>query len=277
MTSTDDKIVKFKSLDALMSMIDFHKRMIGVCFMKETPGQVRDTEAFEAWNRDVGDDIVGATGTSNGIFATSLRPILSVLSKEFMSHAQFKHCEVAFHMSAEGQQRFGHNRMLAISVEMMTGVSIKPRRFHEQYVWKFLQCTEEEMKCIAYHAFMTQGAPFGAEKMNRTVTNPGPEKRDSWFCVFHAMSCLQMLPVADFHLTRCNVLTIDELYLLLDQCKYRQARSADAIAPHQLEQMYGENNVRSVWTQLQETKKGTDKKKKTVVARTQPTPTKKEK
>jgi len=62
--------------------------------------------------------------------------------------------------------------------------------------------------------------------------------------VFHIMSCLKFLPVPVFHMTRCNVLTIDELYLLIEQADYKPLKVTGMLAPHVLEQMYGLESVK---------------------------------
>lgn len=252
--SSDTSPVHY-TYEQLENWVSLTSGMVGVAFMRENPEQAARVRAGvtgrEHLNDNVAADItrsVPGAGVAGSLIAMAA-PFLSRATREFTSLATFQHCEIAFRLNVNGERHFGRSCLLAIAVEQRDGVTIKPRDFHSEYEWRWLRCSVEQMQAMLWTAYKTQGDRFSLSKMNRTVTNPGPERRDSWFCVFHAMACLQLLDAPQFHMTRCNALTIDELFFLVDACNCAPVDMSRAIAPHQLKSMYGDEVVRRLQTE----------------------------
>lgn len=235
--------------ETLISVVNLCSGAIGVSFMHEDAeeaNRVRSgTTGREHLNDRAAEHMLGALGGQWGL-SSLFAPLFAQATREYMSSWKFKHCEIAFKLNEKGRQMFGPDRLLALSVEQESGVQIKARHFHSDYIWRWLRCDPKQMRAMLWHGYKTQGARFSASKMNRTVFNPGPEQRDSWFCTFHVMAALQFLDCPEFHMTRCNTHSIDELFHLVDNCNHRPDDMSSNIAPHELEQIYGRDKVHSV-------------------------------
>ena len=243
-----ENVFRKYAFEELLRLVATGCGAVGVAFMLEDQEYARAVRDGTTGNEFLNDLVAShiTAGARKSWFTTIFAPLIAKATQEYKSLGTYQHCELAFKLSDFGMSRFGQDKMLSINVALFQGVQIKPRHFHDKYNWQWLACDARQMRAMLWHAFTTQQEKFSDKQMNRTVTNPGPERKNTWFCVYHIMRSLRYLPAADLHLQRANVLTIDELYTLLQHCAQTTLAPVDTsvlVAPHVLEQMYGLENT----------------------------------
>lgn len=110
------------------------------------------------------------------------------------------------------QKKFGADKMLALVVQERCPVQIRPRKFYSAYRWHNIAANDTEVRAMLAYAQSLQGQPFAYGAMARCVTNPGPDKRDAWFCSYLTAVVLECMPYPELHLNRANTLAVDDLH-----------------------------------------------------------------
>jgi hypothetical protein len=225
--------------------IDLNAGIVYVAFMEETPengARVRDgTTGREHLNVEIARS-VGGPLASLGL----LRRLLARAGQQFTAHFQYIHCEVVFVLSERGKTTQGADKLLAVFVNEGDNVSMRWRHFDKRYKWIALRANPYQIDSMLKFACVTRGEKFSRALTNSVATLPGSETQYGWYCAKHCATMLRALDCPMFHLNRTNIMTVDELYHMVDGCDHFPLQHNLVKTPVVLEQIYGRQAVNEV-------------------------------
>jgi hypothetical protein len=183
----------------------------------------------------------------NGIVAR----LFALLPKEFViagirnmtATFAYTHCELAFALKDNSPMRTDQINVMNVAIHADVGVFMAPRKFHTEYEWVHVRCTETQMKAMLFFAYEEQGKRFSSELMSKSVVNPGPDDRSVYFCSHFTMACLEFLPFPVFHFNRANAQTIDDIYSMVSSDEVR-AKEVNVVPQAQMTAIWGTDTAR---------------------------------